>query len=196
MTITIPQDFFKAIGEKPPIYRILWIKWFAEYAEEIGTDELLDKFYKSHSDKNLNLEQVKDAYDFGLQFFRDGLILKKGKRSSKTFPDDFQLIIQKTIEYLNHVTGSSFTANKANSECIAARIKEGYTLDELKIVIDNKASDWMGTEQQVYLRPITLFQAKKFENYLNQPKLKINGNKQSTIQKLSSAADIAKTLLG
>jgi hypothetical protein len=52
----------------------------------------------------------------------------------------------------------------------------------------------MGTDQQKYLRPITLFQAKKFENYLNEPKLEINVKSKSisSIDKLTNASNKAK----
>jgi uncharacterized phage protein (TIGR02220 family) len=52
-------------------------------------------------------------------------------------------------------------------ELIVARIKEGYTFSEFKLVIDRKVKDWKGTDWVKYLRPSTLFSKSKFENYLN-----------------------------
>ena len=34
--------------------------------------------------------------------------------------------------------------------------------------MDNKVSEWKGTKMEKYLRPGTLFQALKFDGYLNQ----------------------------
>ncbi|MGL5085587.1 MAG: conserved phage C-terminal domain-containing protein, partial [Clostridium sp.] len=50
---------------------------------------------------------------------------------------------------------------------IKARIAEGFTEEEFIKVIDNKVSEWVGTEYEKYLRPETLF-GTKFESYLNQ----------------------------
>ncbi|MDE5670376.1 MAG: conserved phage C-terminal domain-containing protein, partial [Eubacterium sp.] len=54
---------------------------------------------------------------------------------------------------------------------INARLNEGFTVDDFEKVIDNKVSEWKGTEYEKYLRPETLF-SNKFESYLNQkPKI-------------------------
>jgi hypothetical protein len=41
------------------------------------------------------------------------------------------------------------------------------TVEDFKRVIDIKAAEWLGTENDQYLRPQTLF-GTKFEGYLNQ----------------------------
>ena len=51
---------------------------------------------------------------------------------------------------------------------IRARLKEGFTIDQLISVIEKKKAEWIGTNQEIYLRPATLFNATKFEGYLNQ----------------------------
>jgi uncharacterized phage protein (TIGR02220 family) len=103
-------------------------------------------------------------------------------------------MITNVIEYLNLKSGATYTINKANSVCIYGRIEEGFSLSEFKLVIDKKCKQWMGTSQEKYLRPITLFQASKFENYLNEPETKDNGKQSSSgnIQKLTNAANKAK----
>jgi uncharacterized phage protein (TIGR02220 family) len=76
--------------------------------------------------------------------------------------------IYSVVSYLNDRTSSSFRAKSEKTKrLIRARIKEGYTVDDFKKVIDNKVSEWFGTEMQKYLRPETLF-GTKFESYLNQ----------------------------
>ena len=71
------------------------------------------------------------------------------------------------VEYLNKKTGASYkSTTKKTKSCIQARLKEGFTVDEFKIVIDKKYEEWKGTEFEQYLRPETLF-GTKFENYLN-----------------------------
>ncbi|PCF48985.1 conserved phage C-terminal domain-containing protein [Staphylococcus delphini] len=72
------------------------------------------------------------------------------------------------IEYLNKQTGKQYkSTTKKNQTVIRARIDEGFTLDDFKRVIDNKVSEWKGTDMEKYLRPETLF-GTKFEGYLNQ----------------------------
>jgi uncharacterized phage protein (TIGR02220 family) len=82
------------------------------------------------------------------------------------FPSDI-------IKYLNKVVGSSFKATtKAHNAPIRARLSEGYTIDDLKAVIDHKAVEWDDDKMKQYLRPSTLFGASKFDNYLSAAKMK------------------------
>lgn len=77
-------------------------------------------------------------------------------------------IVSEVIIYLNQVAGTRFTADsQATHKHINARLKEGYTLEDFKQVIDTKTSEWKGTEFAKFLRPVTLF-GTKFENYINQ----------------------------
>ena len=61
---------------------------------------------------------------------------------------------------------------------INARLREGYVLEDFKVVIDKKCLEWLDTEMEKYLCPDTLF-GTKFEKYLNQNILK-SGNKEIT----------------
>ncbi|MEH8953029.1 conserved phage C-terminal domain-containing protein, partial [Klebsiella pneumoniae] len=50
---------------------------------------------------------------------------------------------------------------------IRARLREGHTVPDLKLVIDVKHEHWHGNDEQYqYMRPETLFGPKKFEGYL------------------------------
>ncbi|WP_432371446.1 conserved phage C-terminal domain-containing protein [Staphylococcus chromogenes] len=72
------------------------------------------------------------------------------------------------IDYLNQQTGKHYkSTTKKNQTVIRARSDEGFTLNDFKQVIDNKVSEWKGTDMEKYLRPETLF-GTKFEGYLNQ----------------------------
>ena len=74
------------------------------------------------------------------------------------------------INYLNYKLDSNYRVkNKVTQKHIKARLKEGFTLEDFKIVIDKKYEEWYGTDMQQYLRPETLF-GTKFESYLNAPK--------------------------
>lgn len=72
------------------------------------------------------------------------------------------------IDYLNLRTGQRYKYNNKNTqEHIKQRLKEGFTLDDFKLVIDKMCIEWMNTDMQKYLRPETLFRPSKFESYLN-----------------------------
>lgn len=72
------------------------------------------------------------------------------------------------IDYLNKKANKHFKHNTGKSKrCIEARWNEDFRLDDFKKVIDIKTSEWLGTSQEKYLRPETLF-GTKFEGYLNQ----------------------------
>ena len=72
------------------------------------------------------------------------------------------------VANLNEKAGTKFRASSDRTQSlIRARLADGFTLDDFKTVIDKKCADWMDTDYQQYLRPITLFDKTKFENYLN-----------------------------
>lgn len=76
--------------------------------------------------------------------------------------------IKEIIQYLNDICGTRYRyQTKRTQEHINARLKEGYTVDDFKDVIDKKFEEWHGTDMEKFLRPETLF-AGKFESYLNQ----------------------------
>lgn len=78
-------------------------------------------------------------------------------------------IAKEVVAYLNAKTGKAFKANSGSTtRKIAARVAEGYTLEDFKRVIDNKVSDWASDGNMAkYLRPETLF-GNKFDGYLNE----------------------------
>lgn len=84
------------------------------------------------------------------------------------------------ISFLNSTTGSNYrsTTDKTR-KLIAARIAEGFTVDDFKAVITKKAKEWQNTDMAQYLRPETLF-GTKFEGYLNQPE---RNNRRSPISR-------------
>ena len=72
------------------------------------------------------------------------------------------------IDYLNKKASTNYRATTKNTQgFINARVKEGYTVEDFKKVIDSKSREWLGTDFEKYLRPATLF-GTKFENYLNE----------------------------
>lgn len=78
--------------------------------------------------------------------------------------------VKEIIGYLNSVVGTRYRTNTQSTiSKIKARLKEGFTVDDFKTVIDKKFAEW-GSDPKMkqYLRPETLFSAEHFESYLNQ----------------------------
>lgn len=98
------------------------------------------------------------------------------KKKSK---ENYMVPYQKIISYLNLRAGTNYRHTaKATQSLINGRWSEGHELGDFKLVIDKKCDEWLDTDQGKYLRPETLFSAKHFESYLNQPS-RINKSQQS-----------------
>ncbi len=77
--------------------------------------------------------------------------------------------IQAIVSYLNNRAGTAYRPKtKETRGLIKSRLREGYTVEDFKTVIDKKCRQWLGGDMAGYLRPSTLFGA-KFESYLNAP---------------------------
>lgn len=85
-------------------------------------------------------------------------------------------IIQNVVDYLNLICGTTYRATTGSTQkFIKARLKEGFTEEDFKKVIDIKYMDWgvtprkfsNGQMSNIYLRPQTLF-GTNMESYLQQ----------------------------
>ena len=72
------------------------------------------------------------------------------------------------VQHLNEKAGTSFKSSSPKTQTlIRARLREGFTVDDFKAVINKKCAEWVGNkDMEKYLRPETLF-GTKFEGYLN-----------------------------
>lgn len=72
------------------------------------------------------------------------------------------------IAYLNTLSGKNFNATRLQSaKFVISRLSEGYTVEDLKKIIECKVKKWGADEKmRDYLRPETLFAATKIESYL------------------------------
>lgn len=83
--------------------------------------------------------------------------------------DSMQMQAIQAIEYLNRKTGRRYRPVESNLRMVRARLNEGYSLVDVKAVIDRQIGLWGGDEKmQEYLRPATLFAASKFASYAGQ----------------------------
>ena len=91
------------------------------------------------------------------------------KEKAKKQTQDNSAVIKEIIDYLNEKAGTKFRYNsKETVRHINARIKEGYTLEDFKHVIDVKVYNWKkDPKMSAFIRPQTLF-GTKMENYVNE----------------------------
>ena len=106
-------------------------------------------------------------------------------------------IIINIVEYLNEQAGTRYKpTTKKTQTLIKARLREGFTVDDFKTVINNKVKEWKGSEWEKFLRPETLF-GTKFESYLNQKSVskRVNKNYNMEHQRDYDFDDIEKRLM-
>ena len=94
------------------------------------------------------------------------------------------------IEYLNFKTGSKFKpTTKPYVQAIRSRLKEGYTVDDFKTVIDKKCREWKGTKLEKYLTPKTLFAPSHFDTYLNSNEMAAMTDTERKVAELNALID-------
>ena len=92
---------------------------------------------------------------------------EKEKNSAKKKEKEQQ--IKEVVEYLNLKANRNYRPGTTKTKSlISARLKD-YTVEDIKAVIDFKVGEWLENEKMnKYLRPETLFNETKFENYINE----------------------------
>lgn len=74
---------------------------------------------------------------------------------------------KQVLSHLNQTTGSRYQVCKSSLENIRGRLAEGFTPDELTLVVDYSVEKWADDLKMAeYLRPTTLFLPSKFPGYL------------------------------
>lgn len=104
--------------------------------------------------------------------------------------DDMDKSHIEIIEYLNLKTGSKFKpTTKPYVQAIRSRLKEGYTVDDFKTVIDKKCREWKGTKLEKYLTPKTLFASSHFDTYLNSNEIATMSDTERKVAELNALID-------
>lgn len=102
-------------------------------------------------------------------------------KEKKTYSPSLPSVAEDIVTFLNSTVGSNYKSTTGKTrKLIAARLAEGFALEDFKTVISKKAKEWQGTDMAQYLRPETLF-GTKFEGYLNQPE--VRNNRRSPISR-------------
>ena len=186
----IPEIFFKSIAEKGKLYSRVWFYWLSGFVDELFEPDFLEK-----QEAKLKISEIKEIYHFGIHFLQQDFTIIDDNKKKKVITAEQKETAIKVIEYLNSKAGTTFSVKLgSNIDLICARLKEGYTITDFKLVIDKKVQDWKSTDWAKFLRPNTLFAKTKIENYLNS-----NNNDKQPANKFSKFSDSvakAKTIIG
>ncbi len=124
-------------------------------AQAVGSDRCKEEEKEEEKEEDKEEDKEKEKEDNTLCIVGDS-------------PTQYLCEISDIVDYLNMVTGCHYRETTASTRRhIHARLKEGYSVDDFKKVIDNRFKEW-GTDKKMheYIRPQTLF-GTKFESYLN-----------------------------
>lgn len=88
---------------------------------------------------------------------------QKAKRKAEVKTEALQY-----LEFLNAKAGKHFRPVPSNLRFIEARLSEGVSLQDLKTLTVRKCREWLGTDQEKFLRPETLCNATKCHSYLGE----------------------------
>ncbi len=99
------------------------------------------------------------------------------KKSQSDGANGFRKEAKEILDFLNAKTGRSYRFVEANVGLIIARLKSGVTVANCRGVIARKCTQWQGDEKmEKYLRPATLFNKTKFEQYLGEREAPCNAD--------------------
>ncbi|EJK0721805.1 conserved phage C-terminal domain-containing protein [Salmonella enterica] len=124
----------------------------------------------SKSGKNSGFDPSESGGDPSVKSTQDPQVTSKPSCPVAAQPDPEVVITDQAIlvlSHLNQISGSRYQKSKTSLENIRARLREGYSVADLQLVIDLKHEHWHENDEQYqYMRPETLFGPKKFEIYL------------------------------
>jgi uncharacterized phage protein (TIGR02220 family) len=192
----VPAIFFESIAGKGNLYSRIWMYWLGGFVDEIFEPDFVEKQVKEHRNR-VKESEIREIYQYGVQFLQQDfkIIEPKKKKARKPITKEVRLLAEKVLKYLNEKTGSEFSVKSGgNIELVSDRISEGYSFSDFTTVIDRKIKDWKGSDYEKFLRPITLFDKRKFENYLNTNHAAPNASNNFT--KFASSIQRAQELIG
>ncbi|WP_204273718.1 conserved phage C-terminal domain-containing protein [Draconibacterium mangrovi] len=132
-----------------------------------------EKEYKEYKEKDY-VDRVDACSDFnslhGVDELKQNIEVKETLVNTEKVKKDFFKEISDIYSHLSHKVGKTFKPTSLHAKHLRARLREfgsdKETLEIIKAVIDLKVEEWLGTKMEKYLRPETLFNAEKFEKYL------------------------------
>ena len=148
---------------------------FSQLSDSDASKSDASKFDASKSDpsksgKNGGFDPSESGGDPSVKSTQDPQVTSKPSCPVAVQPEPEVVITDQAIlvlSHLNQISGSRYQKSKTSLENIRARLREGYSVADLQLVIDLKHEHWHENDEQYqYMRPETLFGPKKFESYL------------------------------
>lgn len=100
---------------------------------------------------------------------------REGKKERKELPCEAGAspdVSREVLNWLNEKAEKNFRPSKTNLDFIQCRLRDKILPEQLKAIVSRKVREWKGTEREKYLRPATLFNREKCEQYLGElPKI-------------------------
>lgn len=160
-TITYTKEIKDVIAD-------LWMNAIRKKTVSLHDDGVADLF----GEINELMNGDDDLKESGVKKIGKGSGIGKGKGIQKDDSLTTNLtkgFVREVVDYLNEKLNTKYRATSAKTmDAVKARVNEGYSIDDFKIVINKKADAWSKDPKMVrYLRPETLF-GPKFEGYLNE----------------------------
>jgi uncharacterized phage protein (TIGR02220 family) len=204
--------FIQELNKKGKIYKDVWLHLLLKYEDNkpipfnvnVRFDTISVSTYYRIVDYGISLFP-KFFYNYSIVKQRGELLISKTNVTTIEVPIQTKVkkVIKPKIEiekpkqdyeeiinYLNECTGQKYRVDsKVTISLIELRIKDGYNLDDFKKVIYNKSKSWLNTNQQIYLRPQTLF-GNKFEGYLNEITFVEKNKQQENYDAVSQATEL------
>lgn len=129
-------------------------------------------FYQNAKNYETTSEATKETTSESTDEKPEGSHNNKNVKNEKNVNNNYPEQIKEIVSFLNSTCKTKYRAEtKKTKTLIETRLSEKYTLDDFKTVILKKYNQWANTEDEMYLRPETLF-GNKFEGYLNQKIIK------------------------
>jgi len=131
------------------------------------------------NNENSNIDIVADAPNPEPETLKEAKKTKKDTPAPRAAKVDYSENVAEIVAHLNLKAKSRFRPDTSGTvKNISGRLKQGYTVDDFKTVIDFKCSQWLhDTKMCEFLRPETLFCEKHFEGYLNAANIWVNNGR-------------------
>ena len=146
-------------------YRFGWHEWMGLRPEDISARPEKSSARPEDSSKDKN--QVKES---------------EKKNPCRA---DAQLLArtEEVITHFNTLTGRRFSTKGGQSQYVSGRLREGATVEQMKLVAELKASEWKGNgDMEKYLRLETVYARGHWEDYLfNAEKWDKNGRSAAEV---------------
>jgi len=130
---------------------------------------------KADIDNDNGIDNVNDIDNVKDKDIEEPLVGNKVSNNSQS-----NELIKEVVNHLNLINNSKYKHTTDNTrKHIKARINDGYTFDDFKLVIEYKVYEWKNDEKmRKFIRPETLF-GSKFESYLQNAHIALQKNADS-----------------